>query len=544
MNNCDNYSQAFEDFEYPQIFSLNQDEYTERNILLFGNDEYNSLDYTAPRLNEVCQSEPRIVPIDSVPKSDHFKIIKGRSQENFSLVIVDDFNLLITNEMFGESKVLLDQFLTRESKEYRIFSLSLLRFQLFCATQVGDSEKVAAVTLKIKNYDDDFTINNGYIDCLIKNPRIFQTSFFSQKKSKIYFPAIKELALILLRAEGLLPDFEFPTSLCEDSIILILENIEEEMIYYMISYQRIYESTGDFNEIYLNFNSSFNRNDPSISKMINDYFLISDSSNYAKTQVTSANPKKKFLCMVRKENPEVINSSTKLKKKSGCITNGSDETSDRSKEIINLDISEEEINLHVFSGVDKQSINRKILKHFKQFIKMSAKSSSNGNEYPEYVSDFINNNLNPPLKSNGIKMKWFCYEYMHWLFFAHQQLVVFYQEFIAQCFSYVFNKVVKACNILESDTLFLKVYITKLVSLYQNDQPQFNRANKKLKKVVNISKRVDQQTIFKIERVPKDVKNTRESIMHEDIDNNYEDTRITDNIYNLLSDVYHEVVFK
>lgn len=537
MNNFANFSQAFDNFDFSEIFCSNQDE-DERRFALYDNNAENSpVSQSLIHCKGLEEMKSSVILPEVQIANTNPHLSKDYDHLGFCLTVIDNFNLLIANEMFSESKALLDPYLTRESKEYRIFSLSLLRLQFFNASQISDSIKASAMYLKIKSYDDDFTINNGYLDFLAKNQIIFQTSFYSQKKMKVYLPAIKQIALYLLGAEGLLPDYDFPLVSSEDSFILMLEHIEEEMTYYMIIYQRIFESTGEFNEILLNFNASFNRNDPSIARMIYDFALNQHNVSSNKKDVV---PSKRSIYEVIKENSDIINSAELKKQCCGSLTIGSDETSEKSKEALVAAIPFQELYAYEFSGVEKQFINQKILRIFKRFIKLSTKSKRT--KYSNEVYAFSNNNLKSPLGSNGIQLKRFNQDYMHWLFTSNEQLVSLYEDFITQCSSYVFDKVIKDCNIAESDTLYLRVYINKFANIYCCEQPILDSAPKKDKKIAKNIKS-SQQSIFKIERLPQDVKRSqtfKNQIVHEDADNNYE---TTDDISNLLSDVYHELEF-
>lgn len=532
---------SFENFDLFQIFNCNQDNLDAGKSMLLSKAENSILK---------CHSQYQSSRLSETTLSTNFAGDSTLSETSNSLVIgnpriIDEFIYLVMNELFMESKALLDSILTKDCKEYRIMSMSLLRLQLFNYLKSDKSDKIAIIREKIKAFDDDLTYNNGFLDCLIKNHRIFQTFFFSQLKTVVYLPALKVLAMALLNKEGLLPTYDFTVYSNDNDTIpcLRLLNIEAEMMYYMISYQRIYESTGEFNEIYLNFSTSFNGNDPSIVKILSDYISQAESTNI---EAIKGNSKRKTIYTITKENPEkafTLNS----KKKSIRITKTVQEKSESTNENQVPDLPNTELLAFEFSGISKHTINKRVLKLFKNFLKSSAKAKEI--DFSSETLDFTKNKLNPPLLVQGIKLKLFNEDYMKWLFSSNQQIAELYKDFKTQCFSFVIDKIVKTCKLLESkDILYLKAYINQLSALYCTElsqaisQPIKKRF--KLKKHIKLTKKF---VIFKIEQLPIKVKRNRSPPHHEEIrdylPNNFEDTLFNEDISNLLSDMYHEFVF-
>lgn len=528
------HTHRFENFDFSLIFSNNQSFNEVSDLVLQNkNEDMSPLYQSQHQSNGFSETDsllPDLLKESSHASSDDLDIV----MQAFSPKIIDDFNFFVMNEMFMESKSLLDSLIMKDCKEYRIMSMGLIRLHLFSILQAGKSDKATSVYDKLLAFDDDFTCNNGFLDFLLQNPKIFQTSFFSQMKMAVYVPALKQLALLLLAKEGLLSTYDLSLAVYDETIYLRLDNIEEEMTYYMICYQRIFESTGEFNEIYLSFSSTYDSNDLCKKNMIYNYINQHERNSLSDSQDFT---QKKVIYIITKEKPE----SRSSKNKSICTTTGSDQTSESSKEILREAIPNDELLNFEFTGVDKSVINKMILKLFKRFIRASVKSKRK--DYSNSTLDFSNNKLNPPIVIQGVRYRAFNYDYMHWLFFTNSQIALLYSEFKTQCRSYLFDKLVLACNIVDSkDILYLKAYINQLSALYCTEQPP------KIKKRMKISEpfKPANMQIFKVEQLQLVVKRNRISkveVFLEDVDNNFEDTRITDDISHLLTDVYNDFAF-
>lgn len=466
MSKSEFHFNIFEDECHSSIFfsSLKQEE----NPFCMDQDDYKN-----SQTSEACfyqSNEPAYSLLDSFNNNGRYDDLIYTKQQSCLLIdqfqkksdeqIIEEFMTLTAQERFKEAR---DLFETNSnccsSYESQVLSISLMIFELFTSIKTGNNDKVQSVLKQIKSshYYGGFNDSSMYLEILIATPSIFNTAFFSNKNKLDFVPAINQLAIQLLQRR------ELSSGTFARLEIAILENILEEMVFYMINYQRIYESTGDYDEIYLDFNTSYSRNNPLIKDMISEYLIEKEKQRSFNSRIS--------LETVIDINPAIINDKKPHKlsndrSHNSSLTLGSDETSDRSKEKSQEMITIEDLQNYKFTSTKKQTINKKNLKFFKQFLKTTVKAK--GINYSSFIHDFCTNKLNPPVVVLDQKFTSCNDSYMIWLF-SNTQITVLYLEYIEVYYDMAYDSISKECGMNNAkELLFLASYLKETAHLFSN----------------------------------------------------------------------------
>lgn len=376
--------------------------------------------------------------------------------------ILEKFKILIETNLFLEAKEYLDSNLAKISSKGRLMSLSLLRLELFKSLRESNYDKIINLHERIKDYDDDFAIKTGFLEVLIQGPELFKTSIYLNKVKEEYVPAIFRLSLHLLLHDSLLQTFEFSDGPIKLHDFSSLENMEQELVFYAYNYFRVYSSFGDYDEVYLNCIMPYSyHNKDSVNSQTQAYLQMVETL-IKEQQEQQEYLSKRALLLESKSEKKVNKRERTWSSKNSYFTFGSDETSDRSK--CKERVSQEKLYRADFNSVNKQTINQKNMRFFKKYLKNKFKSKE---EMPNsFVDSFCSNRLNPPLLLNNLRFRSHNKAYMHWLL-SSENMALLYNEYIQDCFYFVFESIVKAYKIENSkDLTYLSSYLKETASLY------------------------------------------------------------------------------
>lgn len=414
-------------------------------------------------------TEPAFTLLDSLNNNGGFEDLLYINQQNCLMIdqpqimsdeqIVEEFTSLTSQDRFREARELLQINTNCSSYESQGLVISLMVFDLFSSIKSGNNEIIQYLYKQIiaNEFYRGFGTSNTHLEILISSPLIFGTAFYSNKKKSQYVPAINRLATQLLLNKA-----QFSGSFAR-SEISILENIQEEMIFYMINYQRIYESTGDYDEIYLDFNTSYSKDNQIIKAFISEYIIEKEKQESIECRLKSFTAMNTNICF---KNEKMNHKQSNDRSHHSSLTLGSDETSDRSKAKIKELIPIEKLHNYKFQAAKKQNINKKNLKFFKQYLKTTVKAKSVN--YSSFIHDFCTNKLNPPVVVLDKKFTSCNDSYMIWLF-SNIQIAAIYLEYIEALFDTAFESISKACEINDpNDLLYLTSYLKETAQLYSN----------------------------------------------------------------------------
>lgn len=401
--------------------------------------------------------------VNEVANKNEFELEINVTEIKSTEDIIIEFNLLIQTSSFSEAKNLIDSLLTRVSRLGRLLSLSLLRLQLFECLKLGQTKETRNLYHRIRSYDDHFATKNGYLEGLIKSPQIFDTTFYKSEKSNRFFPAIQALALYLICIEGLLS-----TSVTHIDTLVFddLENLEEEMVFYMLTFKMIFKSIGEYDEVYLDHCSSYNCDNFQIKSLINQ----ESNKQINENSEDDIFPPKRTVFTTIKLPPRSIKIST------DCIscyhTHSSEETSVESKQTADENTFLEELYQYKLPKVPRNLINKRIFKHFKKYLKSAFKNKTI--EYSKLAYDFSQNNLRTPLTIEGKKFASYNNSYMHWLF-SNKPIASLYSVFIDYSFGFVVDDLINTYEIESpKDRHYLKEYVKEIPILFKNNSLQIS----------------------------------------------------------------------
>lgn len=381
------------------------------------------------------------------------------SESKSSLEIIEEFSSMIMRDSYSEAKDLIDSTLMKASPLGRSLSLSLLRMQLFESLKLLNREAANSVHSKIRSYED-FKLQNGYLESLMESPHIFQTNFFSNIKLSKIWPALLSLASHLVANEGFFGDCTCSSrnwNKHKELALQSLEHIEEEVLFYSMTLQKIFESIGSYEEIYLNYCRTYDNENPEIMQFINQ-----EMNRVKKSRSEHLIPRigsKRVIFTIQRIQPTKSNST--LNELTDC-TLCSEETSFQSKHAT-AEIFEIEDVLKYKFPIKKESINKRILKHLRKYTKSTINSLS---DTSSFLNNFSQNKFKTPVIIDNVKFSALNNSYMHWIF-SNNQIAYLYTDFINSCIDFILDDISKVYRIESpKDLQHLKQYIQDAPALF------------------------------------------------------------------------------